>query len=386
VSGNQLCVFGYGMRCLRGMSQQRYGEVSWSYELAGIDLRGEDEAFKRLLPHVRRTFSIRKGIGEPVIDVGHFASVVQVTDELGIAICTDGVGTKLLVAQMMGKYDTVGIDCVAMNVNDLLCVGAEPIAFVDYIAVERLNPSVVEEIAKGLCEGARMARVAVVGGEIAQLGEMIRGVDVGLGFDLAGTAIGIVNLSKIITGSNLEAGDVVIGLPSNGIHSNGLTLARRIFFEHLGWDAQHHCEELACTIGEALLTPTKIYVEPVVGLLKSDVSVKALSHITGGGWLNMLRTAAPACLRIDSLPEPHPIFKLIQRFGNVTDAEMYRTFNMGVGLSIIVSKSDAERALDVLSQFGESPMLLGEVEEVGRRMLKLVPLKLVWACGGFAEL
>lgn len=339
-----------------------------------------------MLPLVRQTFSIRKGIGEPAIDVGHFASVVRITEELGIAICTDGVGTKLLIAQMMGKYDTVGIDCVAMNVNDLLCVGAEPIAFVDYIAVERLNPSVVEEIAKGLCEGARIAKVAIVGGELAQLGEMIHGVDVGLGFDLAGTAIGIVKVSEIIIGHDLEAGDVIIGLPSSGIHSNGLTLARRIFFEHLGWDAKHYCEELGCAIGEALLTPTKIYVEPIMGLLKGGIRVKSLSHITGGGWLNMLRTATPVCLRIDNLPEPNPIFKLVQKFGNVSDAEMYRTFNMGIGFSVIVARSDVQMALDVLSRSGESPVLLGEVEEVGKKMLKLVPLKLMWVDGRFVGL
>ncbi|MCS7252653.1 MAG: phosphoribosylformylglycinamidine cyclo-ligase [Armatimonadota bacterium] len=368
------------------MGKRHSDKLSWTYELSGVDIRGEDEAFKRLLPLVRCTFFIRRGIGEPVIDIGYFASVVQITDALGIAICTDGVGTKLLVAQMLGKYDTIGIDCVAMNVNDLLCVGAEPIAFVDYIAVERLNPNVVEEIARGLCEGAHMAKVAIVGGELAQLGEMIRGADVGLGFDLAGTAIGVVKLDEIVIGRGLEIGDVIIGLPSSGIHSNGLTLARRIFFEHLGWDAKHHCDELGGSVGEALLTPTKIYVEPIVRLLRSGARVKALSHITGGGWLNMLRTATAACLRIDSLPEPQPIFKLIQKHGNVTDAEMYRTFNMGVGFSVIVAKQDVQRALDILSQAGESPTILGEVESVGRKMLKLIPLRLAYVDGSFVEL
>ncbi|MFA4015381.1 MAG: hypothetical protein RUDDFDWM_000461 [Candidatus Fervidibacterota bacterium] len=351
------------------------GAGSFSYEAAGVDVRGEHEALSRLLKHVRETFSFRAGM--PAIDVGYFAGVVRVSDNLCIAISTDGVGTKLLVAQMLERYDTIGIDCVAMNVNDVLCVGAEPIAFVDYIAVERLNPNVVEEIAKGLLEGARYAKVAIVGGELAQLGDIIRGVKVGHGFDLAGTAIGIVEPSKIIIGDDVEVGDVIIGLPSSGIHSNGLTLARRIFFDHLRWDAHHYCDELGCSIGEALLVPTRIYVEPVLKVVKSSLRVKALAHITGGGWLNMLRTRKPACLRIDKLPQPHPIFELIQAYGNVSDAEMYRTFNMGVGFSLIVSKYDAQKALELLSQCGEEPIVLGEVESVGERSLRLTQLDLV---------
>lgn len=357
---------------LSGVSKSAGG---FSYESAGVDVRGEHEALSRLLRHVRETFSFRAGM--PAIDVGYFAGVVKVCDELCVAISTDGVGTKLLVAQMLGRYDTVGIDCVAMNVNDVLCVGAEPIAFVDYIAVERLNPNVVEEIVKGLVEGARQAKVAIVGGELAQLGEIIRGVKVGQGFDLAGTAIGIVEPSKIIIGDDVEVGDVIIGLPSSGIHSNGLTLARRIFFDHLKWDAHRYCDELGCTIGEALLVPTRIYVESVLKVIKNNLRVKALAHITGGGWLNMLRTKKPASLCIDNLPQPHTIFKLIQDYGDVSDAEMYRTFNMGVGFSLIVSKDDAQKVLELLSQSGEEPIVLGEVESVGERSLKLVQLGLV---------
>lgn len=368
------------------MSEAKFEKPSWTYEFSGIDVRGEHEALKRLLSVIRETFSFRSGIGEPLTDVGHFAAVVKLSDELGIAICTDGVGTKLLVAQMVGRYDTVGIDCIAMNVNDLLCVGAEPIAFVDYIAVEKLKPHVVEEIAKGLREGARVAKVTIVGGELAQLGDIIHGVRVGDGFDLAGTAIGVVKLSDIIIGDGIKVGDVIVGLPSSGIHSNGLTLARRLFFDHLGWDINRYFDELNCTIGEALLVPTKIYVEPIMTLLKGGLRPKALFHITGGGWLNMLRTAKPACLRIDWLPEPRPIFKLIQRYGNVEDAEMYRTFNMGIGFALIVSKDDVEMALKLLSEAGESPLILGEVESVGERGLKLPQLGLVFKGGGFAKL
>lgn len=363
--------------------QERHSHevTKWTYELAGVDVRGESEALSRLLTQLRPTLSLRTGVGEPSLDIGHFANVVQITDKLGIAICTDGVGTKLLVAQMINRYDTVGIDCIAMNVNDLLCVGAEPIAFVDYIAVEQLSADVVEQIGRGLAEGARQANISIVGGELAQVREMVRGIQSGTGFDIAGTAIGVVELNRIIVGRDVTPGDVVIGLPSNGIHSNGLTLARRIFFEQLKWSPDWHCDELGCTIAEALLAPTRIYVKPIMTLLRSDVKVKALLHITGGGWLNMLRTQVPVHLRIDNLPHTPPIFTLIQHHGNVPIAEMYAVFNMGIGFAIIVSADDADCASSMLRNAGEQPIALGIVHDIGERMLTLAPLKLTWRDG-----
>lgn len=366
---------------MKSQEHQSHEATKWTYELAGVDVRGESEALSRLVAQLRPTLSLRTGVGRPSLDIGHFANVVQITDELGIAICTDGVGTKLLVAQMINRYDTVGVDCIAMNVNDLLCVGAEPIAFVDYIAVEQLSPGVVEQIGRGLAEGARQANISIVGGELAQLREMVRGMHPGAGFDIAGTAIGLVELKRIIVGQDVTPGDVVIGLTSSGIHSNGLTLARRIFFDQLKWSPDYHCSELGCTIAEALLTPTRIYVKPIMALLRSGVKVKALLHITGGGWLNMLRTQVPAHLHIDNVPQPSPIFKLIQQHGNVPIAEMYAVFNMGIGFAIIVSADDADCASSMLCDAGEQPITLGAVHGIGERMLTLAPLKLTWLNG-----
>ncbi len=200
-----------------------------TYRAAGVDAEREELGLQRLIQRVRQTWPRGAGAGSVKLDIGFFANVIDLGGGVGFAISADGVGTKVLIAQMMGRYDTVGIDCVAMNVNDLLCVGARPISMVDYIALQEPNPDLLDELSKGLCEGARLANISIVGGEIAQLREIVKGYREGLGFDLAGTAIGTVSLDKIIVGQHIEAGDAIIGLESKGIHSNGLTLARRVF-------------------------------------------------------------------------------------------------------------------------------------------------------------
>jgi phosphoribosylformylglycinamidine cyclo-ligase len=274
---------------------------------------------------------------------------------------------------MLDKYDTVGIDCVAMNANDVLCVGATPAIFVDYLAVERLNPETVEQIAKGLAEGARQAGVAIVGGELAQIREMLRGVEEGKGFDLVGTCVGILHPQRVVVGRNIQKGDVVIGLASNGIHSNGLTLARRVFFDLAKWSPMKFVPELNCSIGEELLKPTRIYVKPVLAVLER-VSVKALVHITGGGFLNLLRVQTHCQFVLDNLPEPPPIFPLVQRLGQIPNAEMFATFNMGVGFCLVVSPEDADRAVEILRANGERAQVIGTVGEFGKREV-LVPQK-----------
>jgi phosphoribosylformylglycinamidine cyclo-ligase len=343
-----------------------------TYQAAGVDVRGEPEALRRLAAILRPTADFLP-VGKLTLGIGYFAAVVQLTEEIAIAISTDGVGTKLLVAEMLDKYDTVGIDCVAMNANDVLCVGAVPAVFVDYLAVERLNPEIVEQIAKGLAEGARQAGVAIVGGELAQIREMLRGVEEGKGFDLVGTCVGVLHPQRIIVGQNIRRGDVIIGLASSGIHSNGLTLARRIFFDLAKWSPTKFVPELNCAIGEELLKPTRIYIKPVLAVLER-VSVKALVHITGGGFLNLLRVQTPCQFVLDNLPEPQPIFPLIQRLGQVPDAEMFTTFNMGVGFCLVVSPEDADKAVEILRANGERAQVIGTVGEFGKREV-LVPQK-----------
>ena len=249
---------------------------------------------------------------------------------------------------MVDKYDTIGIDCVAMNVNDLICVGATPLSLVDYIAVENPYPDFLEEIGKGLVEGAKQANVSIPGGETSQLPDMITGMKEGYGFDLVGTAIGAVELDKVLVGQDIVEGDVVIGIESNGIHSNGLTLARHVFFTNCGLDVAARFDDLSCTISEELLEPTHIYVREALDLLSSGRDIKALVHITSDGFLNLTRVKNEVGYEIDSLPAPPPIFDLIQQYGNVPSQEMYRVFNMGVGFCIVVSAADADAVMELL--------------------------------------
>ena len=293
-------------------------ERGLDYQSAGVDDVGEGGGLSGLLDRVRRTFELAGKPGEPGgvhLELGYFANVVEVAPGLGIAVSTDGVGTKLLIAEMLEKYDTIGIDCVAMNVNDILCVGARPITLLDYVAVEKVDPEVLTTIAEGLYRGAEQARVSIAGGELAQVGEMLRGVRPGSGFDIVATAIGLVSLDRIIIGDRLEDGDVVIGLRSSGVHSNGLTLARKAIFDMASLSPESQVDELGRSVGEELLEPTRIYVRPVLALLEAVNHVRALAHITGEGFLNLLRVHSRAGFEISDLPDPPPIFDLIQSAG-----------------------------------------------------------------------
>jgi phosphoribosylformylglycinamidine cyclo-ligase len=272
-----------------------------------------------------------------VLASGHYANVVRIDAETGIAVTTDGVGTKLLVAEHLGRWDTVGIDCVAMNVNDVICVGARPLAMVDYLAVDRADPETAAAIGAGLARGAELAGIEIVGGELAQLGEIVNGLD------LAGACFGVAALGSLVTGSGIQPGDPVIGLPSSGLHSNGFTLARSALSEISLED-----ERLGAPIGELLLEPTEIYVKPILELLDSDVDVRGLAHITSGGLNNLLRLEADVGYEIDDpLPVP-PIFGLIQELGQIGDEEMYEVFNMGCGFCVVAAAADEEAALEAL--------------------------------------
>jgi phosphoribosylformylglycinamidine cyclo-ligase len=333
--------------------------ASDAYAKAGVDQGAADSAVAGLVRALGAINLERPSAQVPL--PGHYASVVRFDGRNGIAFSTDGVGTKLVVAEELGKFDTVGIDCVAMNVNDVICVGAEPLAMVDYIAVDKADPAVCEEIGVGLARGAELAGIEITGGELAQLGELVRGVDV------SGACIGRVALDAIVDGSAVEPGDVVIGLPSTGIHSNGYTLARSAL-EGIGLDEDPE-GRLGRPLGEELLQPTQIYVKPIVALLRSEVDVRGLAHITSGGTENLLRLAADVGYEIDEPLPPQPIFELIRERGGVSDEEMGRVFNMGCGFCVVVPAGDESAALELLRAYYPEARRVGRATEGPRRIL-----------------
>jgi phosphoribosylformylglycinamidine cyclo-ligase len=320
-----------------------------------------------------------------VIGAGHYASVLALDDHTGIAVCTDGVGTKVIVAAQARRLETIGIDCVAMNVNDLICVGAEPLAMVDYIAVERADPELVRAIGEGLREGAERAGVEIPGGELAQLPELIRGNPSPLGFDLVGACFGTVALDRIISGASIRPGDTVIGLPSSGIHSNGLTLARQALLERGGHSYDDQPPELGRTLAEELLEPTEIYVRAVMDLLRSGLAVHGLAHISGDGLLNLLRLNGQVGYEIDDPLPAQAVFGLIQRAGALEANDMYRAFNMGTGFCCVLPEVDAEPALALLQRSYPSARRIGEVTaDAGR--IGLPSIGIVGRRDGFAAI
>jgi phosphoribosylformylglycinamidine cyclo-ligase len=305
-----------------------------AYARAGVS---QDEADASVAALVAALAARPGGQSRQVLASGHYANVVRIDDRTGIALTTDGVGTKLLVAEQLGRWNTVGIDCVAMNVNDVICVGAEPLAMLDYLAVDRADRAVAAQIGEGLARGAELAGIEIVGGELAQLGEIVNGLD------LAGACFGLVALDSLVTGSAVEAGDPVIGLPSSGLHSNGYTLARAALA-----DLDLGDQRLGRPLGELLLEPTEIYVKPVLELLRSPVEVRGLAHITSGGLGNLLRLETEAGFEIDDpLPVP-PIFELIQEQGAVEEEEMREVFNLGCGFCCLAAADDEAAALEML--------------------------------------
>ena len=338
-----------------------------TYQGSGVDTDRIVQSLTDITKQFRQTWKIPNGqIGSVRLDFGLFANIIEIGDNKGIAMTTDGVGSKVLLAQRMGKYDTIGIDCIAMNVNDLLCVGATPLAMVDYIAVQRLDPGCLQELAKGLTEGALRAGISIPGGEIAQVKDVIKSEagKEGEGFDLAGSAIGIVDLDKIIVGEQVRAGDVIIGIESNGVHSNGLTLARKA----IGQDGalyEKQFPELDRSLGEELLKPTHIYTQEVLPLLNAeqDIEVKALVHITGDGFLNLSRVPSRVTFVIDTFPSPPPIFSILQQLGGIADPEMFEVFNMGIGFCLVVPESQADKTLQLAAKFEKKAYRLGHVTD-----------------------
>jgi phosphoribosylformylglycinamidine cyclo-ligase len=333
-----------------------------SYQEAGVDTAEADAGLSHIIARVKRTWPAA-GLGRVVLPIGYFANVIDLGG-IGLAICTDGVGSKTVIADMLGKYDTIGIDCVAMNVNDMICVGATPLSLVDYIAVERTDAAMLDAVGAGLCAGAEMAGVSISGGETAQLKDVING------FDLVGMAVGRVDLDKVIDGRAVEDGDVVIGVRSNGIHSNGMSLARRVFFAEGGYGVAHRFDDLDLPLGEELLKPTHIYVPEALAILQQVAGVRALINITGDGLLNLVRVAADVGFVIDTPIAPHPLFGLIQRLGKVEDGVMFEVFNMGIGFCYVVAPGAAEQTLAILKQHGRTAQRIGHaVADPEKRVL-----------------
>ncbi len=329
-------------------------EKHLTYADSGVDIKQEEITIKALTSQM--TYK-RTGLGAPLTDIGHYAGLIDF-GEYALAMATDGVGSKVLIANEMERWNTVGIDCIAMNVNDLLAVGIEPLSFVDYLALEKHSENFAEQIGEGLVKGAEMSRMTIVGGETATLPEIVNG------FDLAGTCLGMVKKDEIITGEKVQPGDMVVGIPASGVHSNGYTLVRKIIEESEYSYHDPFPNNPSTTIGDELLIPTRIYME-VLDVIK-ECDVHGLAHITGSGLLKLARVTDLGFDLYDPI-EPNDIFKFLQSEGGVTDLEMYRTFNMGMGFLIILPEVDAEKAASMTGG-----KIVGKIVESGIKVRDLV--------------
>ena len=336
-----------------------------SYAAAGVDITAGYRAVELMKKHIARTV-----IPGAASDIGDFGGLF-VPDLAGmkkpvLVSGTDGVGTKIKLAFLMDRHDTVGIDCVAMCVNDVICCGAKPLFFLDYIACGRNKPERIAEIVGGVAEGCVQAGCALIGGETAEHPGLMPEDE----YDLAGFTVGIVDADKIVDRNAMREGDVILGLRSSGVHSNGFSLVRRVFDVERR-DLTARVSELGMSLGECLLTPTRIYVKPVLELMKR-VAVKGVSHITGGGFYENIPRSIPDGLtaRIEraAIPVP-PIFDLIAKEGNIPERDMFNTFNMGVGMSLVVAKDEADRAVEALTAAGEQPVVLGVIARGGERVV-----------------
>lgn len=346
------------------------------YEAAGV--AGQADALSAVVRHLKPTFGNLEG-AEVITRFGHPAAAIKVSTDLAIALCTDGVGSKTMIASALDRYDTIGIDCVAMNVNDMICLGARPIAMVDYLGVNALDPHRTDELLRGLAAGAKDAGIAIPGGELAQLPEIIGSDGSTTGdataFDLVGACIGTVHPDEMVLGHSIRGGDAVVGIASSGIHSNGLTLARKALLKSAGYSLSDHVDGLGRTLGEELLEPTEIYVRAVEALRSADIQIRGMSHITGDGFANLARLEAEVGYAIGLLPPPPPIFRLIQEAGGIDDPEMFRVFNMGVGFIAIVPAMQDEDAVAAIEARGYSAARIGTViDEPG--IVRIEPLGL----------
>ncbi|MFQ5970175.1 MAG: phosphoribosylformylglycinamidine cyclo-ligase [Nitrososphaerales archaeon] len=338
-----------------------------TYKDAGVDIAELKTTHKTIESLISGTHGFRAGI---ISGYGHYAGLLEIGNNKVIAMHTDGVGTKVLIAQMARRFDTVGIDCIAMNVNDVICVGAEPIAFVDYIAVKKANERLVNELVKGLVVGAKQANVAIVGGETAVMRDVITGYE--QVFDLTGTVVGMADKDKLVLGNKIASDDIIVGAESNGLHSNGYSLVRKLLLRK--YKIKQKISELGSTLADELLRPTKIYVKPVLEILNSE-EVHGLAHITGGAFTKLTRLTNKFGFELDKMPEQQPIFKLIQKNAKIDDKEMYVTFNMGIGFCVIVPKNSEDRVMSTFRRHGIQSTVIGKIKNtrgVYIRNLRLV--------------
>ncbi|MCM3667295.1 phosphoribosylformylglycinamidine cyclo-ligase [Mesobacillus subterraneus] len=329
-----------------------------AYKQAGVDIEAGYEAVERIKKHVQRT--VRPGV---MGALGGFGGMFDLSSlgmkEPVLVSGTDGVGTKLMLAFMMDRHDTIGIDAVAMCVNDIVVQGAEPLYFLDYIACGKAEPEKIEAIVKGIADGCEQAGCALVGGETAEMPGMYSAEE----YDLAGFAVGACEKTDILTGKQIKEGDVLIGLASSGIHSNGYSLVRKVFFEQAGWDLDRHVEEFGCTLGEELLKPTRIYVKSVLAAIK-QFEVKGLAHITGGGFIENIPRMLPEGLGAEieegswEIPQ---VFKTLESLGGIERLDMYNIFNMGIGMVAAVDRAVAQDVLRLFNESGEKAAVIGTV-------------------------
>ena len=331
------------------------------YKKAGVDIEAGYKSVELMKEHIKKTMR-----PEVLTNIGGFSGAFSMSafkdmEKPTLVSGTDGVGTKLKLAFIMDKHDTVGIDCVAMCVNDIACAGGEPLFFLDYIACGKNIPEKIATIVSGVAEGCQQSSAALIGGETAEM----PGFSPEDEYDLAGFAVGVVDEKDLITGKDLKAGDVLIGMASSGVHSNGFSLVRKVF-EMTKESLDTYYEELGTTLGEALIAPTKIYVKALRSIKEAGVRVRACSHITGGGFYEniprMLREGTRAVVEKDSYPVP-PIFKLMAKTGNIDEQMMYNTYNMGLGMIVAVDAADVDKTMEAIKAAGETPYVVGKIEE-----------------------
>jgi phosphoribosylformylglycinamidine cyclo-ligase len=335
------------------------------YASAGVDEEHEQDVFTRAM----RPWLARTKVASPMVTSitglasGYFATLMHIPPGPPLALTTDGVGTKILLAREANRWEPIGIDCVANNVNDVICTGAVPLALLDYLATDRIDEDVLAAVARGLYLGAEEAGIAIPGGEIAQIGAMLAPAAGGPPMlDLVGTAVGALPPGRApVDGSRVSEGDVILALPSSGLHSNGYSLARHALFDIAGLTLAGLVPGTSQRLDDALLEPTRVYVSAAEALWTAGVIPRGLVHISGGGLLNLARLAADVSYSLDALPPPPPIFGLIAEAGRIPAATMYATFNMGTGFCVIVSPGDAQAAIDALKSAGEKPIVAGSV-------------------------
>jgi len=338
--------------------------MNLTYKQSGVDIDKGDRLVDIIKPLARSTFS--KNV---VNEIGSFGAFFRI-DLSGykdpvLVSGTDGVGTKLKIAFLMNRHDTVGIDLVAMSVNDILTSGAQPLFFLDYFATGKISTKIAGDVIKGVADGCRMSGCSLIGGETAEMPGFYGEGE----YDLAGFAVGIIDKKKIINGSEIRAGDILIGLSSSGLHSNGYSLARKLFFDLKKFSPKKRVKEIGCSIGAELLKPTRIYVKSILRTMK-EFRIKGMAHITGGGITGNLPRVIPSNKKLRFFVErgswtAPPIFHLIQKMGNVDEREMYRTFNMGIGMILVVDRTDAHKIVKKFSRLGEQAFIIGQVEKGG---------------------